>query len=50
MTQEQLDTARHAAAEREWLAYELGGYQSEGQDGWEWTSSDEFTPAHLRLR
>ena len=38
MTPEQLDTARHAAAEREWLAYDLGEHQSESQDGWAWTA------------
>lgn len=42
MTQESLDTARHDAAEVEWLDYDLGDHQSEGQDGWEWTSGDEF--------
>jgi len=38
MTQDQLDVARHEAAETEWLAYDLGEHQSEGQDGWEWTA------------
>jgi hypothetical protein len=36
MTQDQLDVTRHEAAETEWLAYDLGEHQSEGQDGWEW--------------
>lgn len=43
MTQDQLDIARHAAAEQEWIEYDLGEYQSEGQDGWQWAlHGDEF--------
>ncbi|MBV9748642.1 MAG: hypothetical protein JO157_07500 [Acetobacteraceae bacterium] len=41
MTQDQLDTARLEAAEREWIEYDLGEYQSEGQDRWEWTVCDD---------
>ena len=38
MTSEHLDAARSAAAETEWLAYDLESYQSAGQDGWETTT------------
>lgn len=47
MTQDQLDTARHEAAETEWIEYDLGEHQSEGQDGWEWTARGDEIARHV---
>ncbi len=49
MTQDQLDIARHEAAEAEWIEYDLGEYQSEGQDGWQWTLRGDEYARHVYL-
>jgi hypothetical protein len=47
-----VETRRHEAADKEWIAYDLGNAESCGQSGWEWTTpSDRMTrQVYLDLR